>query len=50
MIFKNPLKTGFSLRDILIEICFRCVWIVIYIYNGLLKVIGIKKYVMMSFK
>ena len=29
--FKNTLKTGFSLRNILITICVGCVWIVIYI-------------------
>ena len=26
IIFKNPLKTGFSLRNILFTICVRCVW------------------------
>ena len=49
MIFKNPLKTGFSIRNILIIICVGRVWIVIryflfkkWTFNGLLKVIGIQ--------
>ena len=47
--FQNPLKTGFSLRNIFITICVGFVWIVIYIsftkkkaFNGLLKVIAIQ--------
>ena len=32
IIFKNPLKTWVSLKNILITICVGCVWIVICIY------------------
>ena len=50
MIFKNPLKTGFLIRNILIKICFRRVWIVMryllfdkYAFNGFLKVSGAQR-------
>ena len=32
IMFKNPLKTGFALRNILIIICVGCAWIVTYIF------------------
>ena len=47
--FKNPIKTGFSVRNILFTICFWCLWIVNeyflfekQAFHGLLKVIGIQ--------
>ena len=49
MIFKNPLKTSFSLRNILITICVGCVYCNIFFFfkkqafNGLLKFIHIFK-------
>ena len=51
IIFKNPLRTGFSIRNILITICVRGVWIAMryflfekLAFNRLSKVIGIQKY------
>ena len=47
--FKNSLKTSFSLRNILITVCVRCVYCKIYFFfkkqtfNGLLKFIHILK-------
>ena len=50
IIFKYALKTGFSIRNLLITICVMGVWIVIkyflfekQTFNGLLKIIGIQK-------
>ena len=49
IIFKNPLKTGFSIRNIPITICVVRVWIVTgyflfekQTFDGLLKIIGIQ--------
>ena len=51
IIFKNPLKIGFSIKNILLTIC--AGWIPIVIgyflfekqaFNGLRKVIGLQKY------
>ena len=49
MIFKNPLRTGVLIKNILITICVKRVWIAIRYFlfeknafNGLLKVIGIQ--------
>ena len=47
-VFKNPLKPGFSIRNILLQFVSGRVWVVIVFFllekqtfNGLLKVIGI---------
>ena len=51
IIFKNPLKSGFSIINILITICVRGVWIAMryflfekQAFDGLSKIIGIQKY------
>ena len=55
IIFKNPLKIVFSIRNILITICVVGFWIVMryfllekQTFHGLFKVIGIQNYTLIN--